>query len=247
MPFTGDTFAHLFDWVLEPKRQEKIRNASLEAEFDGIDTGLSAVAARVTAVEGGAVADNSISNAELADMAAYTLKGRNAGTSGDPSDIDVSALTAKTGLTANDLLLLIDSAASNAFKKVLYSTIRPRAVIFGSCKDDTVAGGATGYLGALLDNTEANVNIPIAVAGTFRNLRVVGNNPAAAVTVTSTVRKNSAATAVTCSWGNGQNTGSDTTNSVAFAAGDLFALEMVNPATGAAQSPRYSIEFYPDT
>jgi hypothetical protein len=52
MPFTGDTFAHLFDWILDPQRQEKIVNARLEAEFDGIDTGLSAVAARATALEG---------------------------------------------------------------------------------------------------------------------------------------------------------------------------------------------------
>lgn len=49
MPFTGDTFAHLFDWYLDPQRQEKIINARLEAEFDGVDTGLSTLAARVSA------------------------------------------------------------------------------------------------------------------------------------------------------------------------------------------------------
>lgn len=46
MPFTGSTFAHLFDWALDPQRQEKIINARLEAEFDGIDTGLSSRLAR---------------------------------------------------------------------------------------------------------------------------------------------------------------------------------------------------------
>ena len=51
MPFTGDTFAHLFDWEKDPPRQEKIVNARLEAEFDGVDTGLSAVSARATALE----------------------------------------------------------------------------------------------------------------------------------------------------------------------------------------------------
>lgn len=51
MPFTGDSFAHLFDWEKDPQRQEKIVNARLEAEFDGLDTGLSAVAARATAAE----------------------------------------------------------------------------------------------------------------------------------------------------------------------------------------------------
>jgi hypothetical protein len=45
MPFTNDTFAHLFDWEKDPQRQEKIVNARLEAEFDGIDTALSTVKA----------------------------------------------------------------------------------------------------------------------------------------------------------------------------------------------------------
>jgi hypothetical protein len=52
LPFTLDTFTHLFDWEKDPQRQEKIVNARLEAEFDGVDTGLSAVAARVAVVEG---------------------------------------------------------------------------------------------------------------------------------------------------------------------------------------------------
>jgi hypothetical protein len=55
MPFTDDTFAHLFDWEKDPQRQEKIVNARLEAEFDGIATGLSAVAADLTTLEGTAV------------------------------------------------------------------------------------------------------------------------------------------------------------------------------------------------
>lgn len=52
MPFTGDSFAHLFDWEKDPQRVEKIINARLEAEFDGVDTGLSAVAARTAVLEG---------------------------------------------------------------------------------------------------------------------------------------------------------------------------------------------------
>jgi hypothetical protein len=52
MPFTGDSFAHLFDWEKDPQRQEKIVNARLEAEFDGIDSGLSAVATELTTLEG---------------------------------------------------------------------------------------------------------------------------------------------------------------------------------------------------
>src|SRR6185295_10619568 len=54
MPFSGDAFTHLFDWEKDPQRQEKIVNSRLEVEFDGIDTGLSSLAGRVTTLESGA-------------------------------------------------------------------------------------------------------------------------------------------------------------------------------------------------
>lgn len=48
MPFTLDTFTHLFDWEKDPQRQVKIVNARLEAEFDGIDTGYQRVRPTIT-------------------------------------------------------------------------------------------------------------------------------------------------------------------------------------------------------
>jgi hypothetical protein len=60
----------------------------------------------------------------LTDMTAYTLKGRNAGTTGAASDISITGLTEKTSITGNDLFLIQDSAASNAFKKVKASSLR---------------------------------------------------------------------------------------------------------------------------
>jgi hypothetical protein len=109
LPFTLDTFTHLFDWEKDPQRQEKIVNARLEAEFDGVDTALSSLAAAHTTAESGA---------------AYTLKGRNAGTTGAIADIDISAITEKTApLANNDLFLIQDSAASNAFKRVKRSNV----------------------------------------------------------------------------------------------------------------------------
>src|SRR3972149_5028091 len=69
------------------------------------------------------LSDNVVTNTKLNDMAAYTLKGRNAAASGDPSDIDISALTEKTTLANADLFLIQDSAASNAFKKVQRSNV----------------------------------------------------------------------------------------------------------------------------
>ena len=52
MPFSGDLFSHLFDWEKDPQRQEKIVNSRLEAEFDGVDAGLSSLSGRVTTLEG---------------------------------------------------------------------------------------------------------------------------------------------------------------------------------------------------
>jgi hypothetical protein len=139
MPFTADTFTHLFDWEKDPQRQEKIVNTRLEAEFDGVDTGLSVTATRITSVEAAVAAgvgDNAITNAKLADMPAYTIKGRNAGTVGDPSDIDIAALTEKVTLANADLFLIQDSAAGNAFKKVQKVNVATAA----PAASDTVAG-----------------------------------------------------------------------------------------------------------
>lgn len=55
MPFVLDVFTHLFSWDQDPQRQEKIINARLEAEFDGIDTGLSTVSADLSTLEAAAV------------------------------------------------------------------------------------------------------------------------------------------------------------------------------------------------
>jgi hypothetical protein len=89
MPFTGSTFTHLFDWVLDPQRNEKIKNERFEAELDGIDTALSSLAA------GTAIANNAVTNAKLADMAQATVKGRAAGAgTGDPTDLTAAQLVA---------------------------------------------------------------------------------------------------------------------------------------------------------
>lgn len=51
------------------------------------------------------IANNAVTNAKLNDMAANTVKVRNAGTSGDPSDVVASDLTEETTPAAGDFLL----------------------------------------------------------------------------------------------------------------------------------------------
>lgn len=61
----------------------------------------------VTSVGDGAqtIADNAVTNAKAADMAANTVKVRNAGTTGNPSDAAVGDLTEETTPAAGDFLL----------------------------------------------------------------------------------------------------------------------------------------------
>lgn len=186
------------------------------------------------------VENNEVTNAMLADMAAYTLKGRNAGTTGDPSDIDISALTEKTTLVDNDLFLIQDSAASNAFKKVKKSNVSSvvKGILVFSGGTATIAAALTRYLGAGgLQATESNTYAPVAFAMTFTDIRYVGNDPGASQTVTVTLRKNATtSTALTCQVTSGTNVASGSA-SVAFAAGDRLAIDITTSAGANTQGP----------
>lgn len=68
------------------------------------------------AVASGKIADGSVANVDLANMAAFTLKGRESPTAGAPEDIDIEAL--QEALTpADDDLVLLKKAVGGAFNK----------------------------------------------------------------------------------------------------------------------------------
>ena len=64
------------------------------------------------------LSDNAVTSAKLADMPAYTLKARDAGTTGDPSDVDINTLTEVTAPADGDLVLLKLAGAAGAFRKM---------------------------------------------------------------------------------------------------------------------------------
>jgi hypothetical protein len=73
------------------------------------------------------IANNAVTNAKMATAAAYTLKGNATGSSANPTDISIPALTAKTTPVSGDMFLMVDSAASNALKMVTYANLVPAA------------------------------------------------------------------------------------------------------------------------
>jgi hypothetical protein len=104
------------------------------------------------------IAANAVTNAKMATMAAYTLKGNATGSGAVPTDIDVTALTAKASPVSADIVLIQDSAASNAFKQTTVGAL-------ASAGSVASIGGLTGVVGlTAADLAASGSNIQLSAA-----------------------------------------------------------------------------------
>lgn len=89
------------------------------------------------------IANNAVTNAKAAQMAAYTLKGNATGSTANQADVDVTALTLKASPVSGDIVLIQDSAASNAMKRTTVGALASAGSV-GSYNGRTGAVTALG-------------------------------------------------------------------------------------------------------
>jgi hypothetical protein len=95
--------------------------------------------------------------------AAFSFKGNNTSGSANPTDILIAALTAKTTPVSADLVMIADSAAGNAFKKVTVGAIS--AIAGGTVQSVTCGTGLSGGTITTTGTCAINLNAQTASLG----------------------------------------------------------------------------------
>lgn len=141
-PATGSTLT-----ILDGKTAT-INNSITFAGTDGtVQTFPSTSGTVVTSVS-----VNAVTNAMSAQMPAYTIRGNATGSTANVTDIDVTALTLKASPVTGDIVLIQDSAASNAFKKTTVGALASAgsvASIAGNTGAFTLGAGITNAVNVL--------------------------------------------------------------------------------------------------
>jgi len=91
--------------------------------------------------------------------------------------------------------------------------------------------------------TESQLQQNMPAAGTLKNFYVRADGAVGGTSIKYTVRKNGADTAVTCTMTSAQSTCSDTTNSVAFLAGDLISIGSTKTGSTTPQPTRWTAQY----
>lgn len=193
---------------------------------------------------GGATKGLSIVAAPVGNTITFSISGVTTAIveSGGPTTLDIGAVPDSQFLQRSGATVIgavTKSFAGGQFGTGVSTSVAAATTNFGSL----YTGGTTG-----ISATEANKQVRIPYAGTFRNLGVITTSAQpGAGSLVFTVRKNGVDTAVVATVTAGAAAGvfTDLTHSVAFAAGDLFSLKIQNNdgATPSATFTSFSLEY----
>lgn len=118
-----------------------------------------------------------------------------------------------------------------------------KLALFGTSVASTASTSATNFVGRALSATETQVQIPLPLGGTLKNLRVqLNGTPGGSASYAVTINDNTTGTTSTCSITSAISACADTSHSVTVAAGDLIDLAVVPSGTPTARTVRWSVE-----
>jgi len=143
----------------------------------------------VTSIGDGAqtIVAAAVTNAKLADMAAWTIKGRNNIAAGVPEDITVATLTEGTPVDTDMLLGWKSTGELRKFDVANLTSAATLGVYSETTKDFTAGGPYEKIILVFVDTTSGNQSITPPAAADFNKIEILKKTATNSVTIIGTV------------------------------------------------------------